>query len=234
NGEPIATINAGDYFIVDYGMTHNYKSLIGAPVEVINVLFLPTLIDNTLHYCKSFSNLLNHYLIKINSNNLNINPSGTVFHDTTGEIHTLIQQLCNEYNEKQIGFTEIMRCALIEIIVITMRKIGQLKQSDDATEYIVNLVKEDCAHPPSLSAVADKLGYSVPHLCTKFKKTVGMGFREFVSTVRIDEARRLLANTDKKITEIAELVGYTDVAFFYSTFKKHAGVSPSVFRKTIK
>lgn len=232
NGKPVAQLRAGDYFIVDYGMDHHYSSIDGNMVEVINVLFLPALIDNTLLYCRSFTGLLKHYLIKINFDNLKINPSGTVFHDDDGKIHELVKSLKNEYEVKELGFTEIMRCALIQLIVITMRKITEITDTGNVVDYIVSLIEKDVANPPTLSYLADKLGYSVPHICTKIKKSLGIGYREYISRVRIDEARRLLANTDKKISEIAELVGYNDIAFFYAVFKKQVGASPSVFRKS--
>ena len=61
-----------------------------------------------------------------------------------------------------------------------------------------------------------------------------MTFKEYQTNVRIDEACRLLTTSNKKIIEIAEIVGYKDLAFFVSIFKKKTGVTPTEFRKIAK
>ena len=60
-----------------------------------------------------------------------------------------------------------------------------------------------------------------------------MTYREYVTRVRINEACRLLANTDKKITEIAAIVGYTDADFFYRVFKNRTGHTPMQLRRAV-
>ena len=134
----------------------------------------------------------------------------------------------------KLGFTEIMRSTLIELFITTMRKISSRDQNEDAVSIIMRAVQEDYVSPPTLGAIALKLGYSVPYLSMRFKEVTGIGYRDYIIRVRMEEARRLLANTDKKIVEIAECVGYGDVNFFYSVFKKTEGTSPAVFRKNLK
>lgn len=64
-----------------------------------------------------------------------------------------------------------------------------------------------------------------------FKQYVGMNFVTYLKTIRINEAKRLLEETDKKILEISCLVGYENEKHFMKIFKKCCGVSPSEFRK---
>ena len=233
-GNNTMIIKKGDYFIVDYGTEHSYYSTDDKPLRVINVLFKPQLIDKSLVYCRSFNTLLNHYLIKIDALALKINPSDTIFTDDDGKILQYINTIVSEKEEMKLGFTEIMRSTLIELFITTMRKISSRDQNEDAVSIIMRAVQEDYVSPPTLGAIALKLGYSVPYLSMRFKEVTGIGYRDYIIRVRMEEARRLLANTDKKIVEIAECVGYSDVNFFYSVFKKTEGTSPAVFRKNIK
>ncbi len=67
---------------------------------------------------------------------------------------------------------------------------------------------------PLLSDIADKFNYSIPYLSAKFKTCVGKSYREYIIEQKMQEAYRLLTNTDKKIYEIVNSVGYSDVNFF--------------------
>lgn len=228
-------IKQGDYFIIDYDTMHFYERIGDEPIEITNILFLPQLIDKSLLYCRSFSTLLNHYLINIDAMRLNMRGSNRIFTDHDGKIRAHITTLLEEYHNKKLGFTEIMRCVLIEILILTMRKIyNETFKTTRLEEYVRDCVMQNYISPPTLMAIAEKFNYSIPHTSKRIKELLGVGYREYVTQTRIDEARRLLANTDKKISEIAETVGYHDVNFFYKTFKKYEKLSPASFRKMIK
>ena len=59
-----------------------------------------------------------------------------------------------------------------------------------------------------------------------------MTFQEYVQSVRIRESCRLLVNTQKKVAEIATLVGYTNIKFFNELFRRQMGMTPLQFRRT--
>lgn len=60
----------------------------------------------------------------------------------------------------------------------------------------------------------------------------GMGFSDHVRKCRIKEAKRLLRNTDRSVSDIAELVGIRDTNYFIRLFKKHEGTTPLQYRKS--
>ena len=57
-------IQTGDYFIIDYEAYHQYHSLEDKDFVIINTLFKPEIIDKVLIHCRSFHDLINHYLIR--------------------------------------------------------------------------------------------------------------------------------------------------------------------------
>lgn len=228
------TISKGDYFIVDYGQYHSYQSVNDHPLTIVNVLFRPSLIDKSLVYCRSFHTLLHHYLIKMDAESLKIDPTLAVFSDDDKSIWKYIERLLDENEKKLPGCIEMMRSTLIEILISTMRKIAGDRSEKDVVALMQEAVGKNYLSPPTLSVLAKQTGYSAPYMSLRFKEVTGIHFRDYIARVRMDEARRLLANTDKKIAEIAESVGYADVNSFYATFKKHEGVSPAAFRKQIR
>ena len=60
-----------------------------------------------------------------------------------------------------------------------------------------------------------------------FKEGLGVNFIDYVTRLRVEQARSLYINTDMKMSEIAELVGYSDWHYLYSVYKKQLGHSMS-------
>ena len=82
----------------------------------------------------------------------------------------------------------------------------------------------------SVEALCSYLHLSPTYFSTLFKREVGMSFTAYVTQVRMDEAVRLLRDTDEKTYRIAEKTGFSDPNYFSYVFKRHFGLSPSKFR----
>lgn len=82
----------------------------------------------------------------------------------------------------------------------------------------------------SMIDVADKLGMSASYLGKLFKRVSGQTFIEYLQSVRMEEARRLLADSDLEISQVVSAVGYGDVPYFYKIFKKLNGCTPLAYR----
>lgn len=232
-GEETSVIGAGDYFIVDYGVRHEYTQIGSTPFTVINCLFLPRLIDETLDRCRSFQELAENYLIKFNYRYLSDRPTRLIYHDHNGRIGRLITALSKEYNEKRPGHQEMMRCQLIEILIETMRELLlPLEPAEsDLIQYITDQVEKNFMEKLSLKDLADKCCYSLAYVSKRFKETTGVTFQHYLQSVRIRESCRLMANTTKKIAEIGDLVGYSDPKFFNIVFKNHMGMTPRDYKR---
>jgi two-component system, response regulator YesN len=83
----------------------------------------------------------------------------------------------------------------------------------------------------SLGKAAESLSISASYLSKLAKKFLGQSFLEYVTAVRIAQARDLLSTTDLMTHEIAEATGFGDAGYFSSLFRRHEGITPSEFRK---
>ena len=63
-----------------------------------------------------------------------------------------------------------------------------------------------------------------------FKKATGINFVEYVARLRVEKARNLLQNPDRRISEVAFEVGFQSLSQFNRAFKKHAGMTPTEAR----
>ena len=232
NGEK-SVISKGDYFIIDYGAVHGYSSTGSTPLRIINCLFMPEFIDRTLYKCRDFSDVVNNYMLRYNYSVVNINPANYIFRDADGSIGELLHKMLDEYSEKSSGYHEILRCRLIEIIILTMRKSTSPEKvyTDKLCEYIIDYASTHLTDKNILGSIAKEVNFSTSYLSRKFRETTGTSFSEHLCGMRMEQCCRMLANTDKKITEIAYLAGYTDMKFFNSSFKKRLGITPSEFKK---
>lgn len=82
----------------------------------------------------------------------------------------------------------------------------------------------------SLTEVASQVNLNSSYLSTLFSQETGQTFKEYLTGVRIDQAKQLLRTTSLKSVEIAERVGYNDPHYFSTVFKKSTGLSPRNFR----
>ncbi len=79
--------------------------------------------------------------------------------------------------------------------------------------------------------LASRAGWSVPHLCTEFRRYFGIPIIQYVQQLRMNQATYLLRDHNRRIGEIALLVGYPDLYSFSKMFKRRFGLSPRHFRQ---
>lgn len=108
-------------------------------------------------------------------------------------------------------------------------RMGQYRELlDQAIHYI----KQNFSDTElSLGSVADHINLSSSHFSTIFSQALGKTFVEYLTEQRLKEAKRLLANTDWKLSVIAAEIGYNDPNYFSYIFKRKEGLSPKEYRK---
>ncbi|WP_067842194.1 response regulator transcription factor [Amphibacillus sediminis] len=98
---------------------------------------------------------------------------------------------------------------------------------DKITRYIEHYYYRDL----TLKVLADLFNYNSSYLGKKFKKHTGEYFHVYLERIRIEKAKQLLANQSYKVYKVSELVGYSNMDYFYKKFKKYVGMSPKEFQK---
>ncbi len=112
----------------------------------------------------------------------------------------------------------------------------EIPQENMAGSFLVKnalqYMEEHYQEKLSLSLVAEKTYVSQWHLSKLLNKQEGKNFSEILSQIRIAHAKELLKNPEYRIADVAEIVGFTDVAHFSRVFKKIQGISANEYRNT--
>lgn len=97
-------------------------------------------------------------------------------------------------------------------------------------EYIENHYHENL----TLKSIADKFYMNPAYLGQLFRKTYGVYFRDYFRQVRINEAKKRLRQTDMRVYEIADDIGFENPDYFVTQFRKEVGMTPMNYRKKVR
>jgi two-component system response regulator YesN len=100
-----------------------------------------------------------------------------------------------------------------------------------AVDFMVRYVHEHYIEDLRLADLAEKVYISRNYLSNIFRDATGETFNDYVTKMRIEKAKSLLAEGKLMVYEIAERVGYKNVPYFTTLFKKHTGRNPTDFVK---
>ena len=235
-------VSQGDLFIINHNMPHVFRSqqLGEEMLTVYNCGFNPDFLDSALLDCHHFSEVIRHLLFHSFFPEEGI--SGPDVHLSVQEarcVEQLYQKMLTEFVNKDSGYIEILRAYVIELIVIIFRAYrnsGALGDHTDihrtrVVEKIMLYMQSNLSSELRIDKLSAMAFLSSNHFCKLFKETTGMTVVEYAQKIRIEEAIRLLQQSDRKVIDIAAEVGYRDVKFFNQVFKRLTGESPSSYRK---
>ena len=112
-------------------------------------------------------------------------------------------------------------------IIEAFRKSKNRFDLAEVKVYIDRHYKE----PISLDTIAQHFFVSKEHLSRTFKTHTAENLSEYIIRLRMNNAKELLVVRRLEIKDVAEIVGYTDVAYFYRVFKKYFGITPGDMQK---
>ncbi len=152
----------------------------------------------------------------------------------SGQVHRLehqVRETLQHYLNVQIDTTHGAPLAATDELRTGYRKIAADRPMTTRTVARAKayLQQHYCEPALSLETVSDLVGVSRSHLSAQFHKDTGRSFTDYLTTVRMEAAKQLLACTDLKVYEVADRVGYANPEHFSRVFKRETGVAPGSF-----
>lgn len=151
----------------------------------------------------------------------------------------LFSSLYRECESGQPFGSYMKKLLFYELLVYLRRRLPMPDQSRAVTQNTtVQSIKAELEQtyslPHTLPALARKYGFSPSYLSHLFKKITGTSVMGYLLACRLAAAKRLLAQSDRSVSEIADDCGFSDHSDFSRCFKQSVGITPSEFRKTYR
>lgn len=102
--------------------------------------------------------------------------------------------------------------------------------SDTLVKRMIDLIHRNYHENLKLESLAEVFNYNSAYLGKMFKNQTGEYFNTYLDKVRIEKAKQLLEE-GLRVYQVAERVGYTNVDYFHSKFKRYTGTAPSAYRQ---
>ena len=112
--------------------------------------------------------------------------------------------------------------------------MGKCATLADALQLAKKIIEEKFDEKISQKFLCKKTGLNNYKLKTEFKKLFGVTIREYQMQLKIEHAKKLLLETNEKISSIAYAIGYEHADNFSAEFKRRVGVSARKYRKKMK
>lgn len=163
-----------------------------------------------------FIDFLNKYNILDYTEKINIDISKLLTAEIPGDWDRLVQL-----------YVGIGRLILMHI------KGHSEKENDLVIERIHKFIRDNLGGDLSLSQIAKVVYFNPSYLSRFYKQATGKNLSEFISAEKIDRAKELLATTKLKVNEIAVRLGFENVSYFISFFKKMTSQTPQEYRELL-
>jgi len=152
---------------------------------------------------------------------------------------SILSQLSAEYLSQQPG-TELAVNKLTEVLMVELIRMnfGHNERStlmralaDKHISASLSHLHNNLSHAWTLDSLAKEVGLSRAGFAKRFKELVGLSMFDYLTQLRVQRAKELLADTNQPLYEVASQIGYESDLAFTRTFKKRSGMTPTAYRK---
>lgn len=227
-------VHPGDIFISNNFENHVAIAKPNESTEYLFLIFLPSFIAsvNGGHWNQDYLRPLQYNPLEFQNRIPANHPSAERI---AGHMQLAHQALSDKGSLYRMEMDIHIRSVLFEIahyceVHFSTRATGQeliALHIQKAIKYINNHFMESIRSED----LAQKLNLNASYLRHLFRANMQMTMKDYITHLRLSQARKLLLATDKSVAEIISAVGYTNVSQFYHVFKQHSHMTPAAYRK---
>ncbi|WP_167959021.1 response regulator transcription factor [Anaerosporobacter faecicola] len=127
-------------------------------------------------------------------------------------------------------YVKILRSCMEELNQCIMTQYDDFRNKQKI-QTAISYIKEHYTEDLNMAVVSNHISMNYSLFSLLFKQYTGNNFVHYLKEIRVEEAKRLLSNTDMKIADVGKAVGYENDKHFMKIFKGQCGVSPTEYRK---
>ncbi len=234
-GRRALTAEPGDVFFIDDSQPHVARARPGASLRLLLLLFRPELIAGP--GCRELDL---GYLAPFRIDERTASPRVRGGSALASELAPVLRELREIWERQDPAEYHLADATLRRVLALVNRqrrsdpRTAGMRAASDRRERIrpvLAYVDSHCREHITLDDVADAVHVSPSRVRHVFKDVTGVSFREYVTQVRIAEAKRLLLTTDLSVADVARAVSYTNLHQFYKVFHRSCAMSPGEYRR---
>ncbi len=213
-------LSPGTLYIMRPSDTHSIILKKGTNIKLRNFCFLENAVsDEAIDFL--ISNAYDN-IIQVPQDKLHIIYS----------LHDLIHQCQTDNNPENNKISYQAADLLLSIVE------KEIKHSNKEVEnkYVLNAINYMCEHfadDISIEDVSEYTGLSVPYFSSVFHATLGTKYKDYLTSLRIAHARKLMLTTKKTMTDICYESGFNSFSSFHRAFVKIAHTTPAKYKNTV-
>jgi AraC-like DNA-binding protein/quercetin dioxygenase-like cupin family protein len=217
-------LSSNSVILLKEGQQHQLIDLPGKSMVVFVVYFSQTVAEMNKMFLEPLSNL--SFVMKL--------PEYAAH-----QARRLLRQMLHEQESHPLQYERSLQLHLALFLLLLYRYgvpeesktgIPEVSGSEDRVRKVLASVAERFYEPHSLATVSQVADLSQRHFTSLCRKICGTSFNDYLSSLRIKEAERLLLETDMSILVVAFTVGFEELSTFYRVFKRVSGTTPKQFR----
>lgn len=223
-------IHKNELFLIAPGDKHSYRSAYGNLARAFVICF-----ESPCTALRSLSGIC-HALDSMRAQCMQ-----TIIDESRNTFRMNENDLLEVVEHPNFGGQQVILLQLQYLLISLMRQLSEKKDSQliilseeqfyhDLVGIIIGYFEEMLDTKLSLDKICAKVNYSRSFLCKTFKEQTGETLFARFNRMKIDEAKRLLKETELSVTEIAAKLGFSELKYFCALFKKQEGITPTVFR----
>lgn len=151
------------------------------------------------------------------------------------QLEELFAKIEYEYSHADVLSAEVLKCFTAELMFVILRHKNEHEKVTTGSDFITTVqeyIQNNYMNEVKLSSIAEMLSVSQEHLSRVFKQETGVGFKEYLTSFRLQKAEDMLKHeTGRAVSEVAYACGFNDGNYFSYKFKKAYGISPTEVRR---
>lgn len=167
-------------------------------------------------------------------------PFITLKVNAKNDIITLLDRILIEKNNNDIGSEFMNYLLMLELFVLISRALkaewensikGKSHKLGEVIQAAINFINNNYERDISLGDISKYVFLSQSYFARAFKEAIGISPINYLIKTRVERAKELLTETNRKVADIAVSVGFSNQQRFNEIFKKYTGMTPLQYRK---
>lgn len=232
-----------DHYEIYFLAKGSVRYFIGDNVFDLNEGDIVLIAPHVIHKTATLKNMGAERVLIAFTNKFIMYPAGDrlfscfdVMHFKDAPVREIIEKAEAEVSRND-RYCEDLVAGYIREILVRLKRIAdetrppEISPNNSIIQSAVRYISENYASELTLTMLARNFGSSESHFSRQFKSFTGFGVNEYIRTVRVKNAEKLLTTTKLAVTEISQQCGFNSSSYFAAVFKKVRGISPYDVRR---